>query len=273
MALTVPSVQSPGPEASGPYPPENILNYDAAVDDFLADLPLNEDAQNGFNIAQPAKDIDEEITVKKKRKPVPKLDADLLLSHQGIPRLRKITKSRLKFRGKGYEFSDISRLLNTYQLWLDDLYPRAKFKDALAIVEKVGHSKRMQVTRKAWIDETKPHQRDASPHGIDDDFVMSGALPSTEADVHGNMGMEEESDNAIFGRSTSNIEPIDNGALRPDDTPGEDDLDALLAQNEPTTASTSAQPQRKRGPFDDDSDDEDELDALLAEQPFAGPNN
>jgi len=49
-------------------------------------------------------------------------------------------------------------MLNLYQLWLDDLYPRAKFADGLAIVEKLGHTKRMQVMRKAWIDESKPHE-------------------------------------------------------------------------------------------------------------------
>lgn len=43
-----------------------------------------------------------------------------------------------------------------YQLWLDDLYPRAKFADALAIVEKLGHAKRMQMMRKQWIDEGRP---------------------------------------------------------------------------------------------------------------------
>ena len=42
-----------------------------------------------------------------------------------------------------------------YQLWLDDLYPRAKFADGLAIIEKLGHSKRLQVKRKEWIDEGK----------------------------------------------------------------------------------------------------------------------
>ena len=43
-----------------------------------------------------------------------------------------------------------------YQLWLDDLYPRAKFIDGLAIIEKLGHTKRMQTMRKEWINEGKP---------------------------------------------------------------------------------------------------------------------
>jgi replication fork protection complex subunit Csm3/Swi3 len=47
--------------------------------------------------------IDEEIKVVKKRQPIPKLDENRLLSAPGIPKLRRITKDRLKFKGKGHE--------------------------------------------------------------------------------------------------------------------------------------------------------------------------
>ena len=52
----------------------------------------------------------------------------------------------------------MARLLNVYQLWLDDLYPRAKFADGLAIIEKLGHTKRMQTMRREFINEGKPHE-------------------------------------------------------------------------------------------------------------------
>lgn len=52
----------------------------------------------------------------------------------------------------------MARLLNVYQLWLDDLYPRAKFADGLAIIEKLGHKKRMQTMRREWINEGKPRE-------------------------------------------------------------------------------------------------------------------
>lgn len=47
--------------------------------------------------------IDEEIKVRKARAPTAKLDEERLLSAKGIPKLRKITKTRLKFKGKGHE--------------------------------------------------------------------------------------------------------------------------------------------------------------------------
>lgn len=52
----------------------------------------------------------------------------------------------------------MARLLNVYQLWLDDLYPRAKFADGLAIIEKLGHKKRMQTMRREWIYEGKSRE-------------------------------------------------------------------------------------------------------------------
>lgn len=54
------------------------------------------------------------------------------------------------------QFSDMAHLLNFYQLWLDDLFPRAKFTDGLAMIEKLGHSKRIQVMRREWIEESRP---------------------------------------------------------------------------------------------------------------------
>lgn len=47
--------------------------------------------------------IDEEIVITKKRTPAPKLDDQRLLSDPGIPRLQRISKERLRFKGKGHE--------------------------------------------------------------------------------------------------------------------------------------------------------------------------
>lgn len=47
--------------------------------------------------------IDEEVIITKKRTPIPKLNDERLLSNPGIPRLQRISKERLKFKGKGHE--------------------------------------------------------------------------------------------------------------------------------------------------------------------------
>jgi len=262
----MPSAASPNPRAGSAGRNESN-NYDQDVDDFLRDLPVNNDNTN--DTTQPTKDVDEEIKVKKKRAPVPKLDEARLLSDAGVPKLRKITKTRLKFKGKGHEFSDISRLLNTCQLWLDDLYPRAKFRDALTMVEKVGHSKRMQVTRRAWIDATKPSRREESPERLED-METSGALPREGLGREGSDAEDlfgENADEQQRGRNT------EKGA-QSNDMPEDDELDALMAENAPaTTGAQDGQQQKRRAPFeeDDDGPDEDELDALMAENEPTAP--
>lgn len=66
--------------------------------------------------------VDEEIIITKKRLPVPKLDDHRLLSDSGIPKLRKISKDRLRFKGKGHEVSS-SQLLQIHD-WLTVIVQR-----------------------------------------------------------------------------------------------------------------------------------------------------
>lgn len=52
----------------------------------------------------------------------------------------------------GPQFSDAARILSLYQLWLDDLFPKAKFLDALSMVEKAGHKTTLFKQRRDWIE-------------------------------------------------------------------------------------------------------------------------
>lgn len=74
------------------------------------------------------------------------------------------------------QFSDAARLLGFYQLWLDDLYPRAKFADCLSMIEKLGHSKRIQIIRRQWIDERKPQSCCGDSNGQGSQAVLANTL-------------------------------------------------------------------------------------------------
>ena len=130
------------------------------------------------------------------------------------------------------KFSDIARLLNLYQLWLDDLYPKAKFVDGLAMIEKLGHSKRLQTMRKEWIDESKM-RRNSQEDSLDIElpanrptgFQLEKQHKSTAdrsqqtADSSDNMQHNEDSlfvggDEDVFGHSE----------------PQDDELDELMAE-------------------------------------------
>jgi replication fork protection complex subunit Csm3/Swi3 len=122
-------------------------------------------------------------------------------------------------------------MLNMYQLWLDDLYPRAKFADALAMVEKVGHTKRMQIMRKDWIDEGKPRRTTERDDEDGDDTVPDA--PSAEQVAQGSEGVAwdgtSEQPEVAQGQ-----EQISSGSVG---DPNEDELDALLAEGAQQTAS------------------------------------
>jgi replication fork protection complex subunit Csm3/Swi3 len=137
----------------------------------------------------------------------------------------------------------VSRLLNLYQFWLDDLYPRAKFADGLAIIEKLGHTKRIQTMRRQWIrgataKESDPLQessdRRASHPAREEVDVESPALDATEGsgtswDPNAN-GQKDPGGDGLF---------LSDDEAHGNDQPPEDELDALLAEDGMLQTSTA----------------------------------
>ena len=135
-------------------------------------------------------------------------------------------------------------MLNMYQLWLDDLYPRAKFADALSIIEKVGHTKRMQVDRKAWIDEGKPRRtREDDEDGSSDRAAEQVRVqPDEEMDRLETGGGSEKTNTAPDAQGSPDrvLETVETIM---DEDPDEDELDALLAESAlPQTVTSRALP-------------------------------
>ncbi|KAH8732529.1 chromosome segregation in meiosis protein 3 [Phaeosphaeriaceae sp. PMI808] len=207
--------------------------------------------------------IDEEIVITKKRIPIPKLDDNRLLSDPGIPRLRKISKERLCFKGKGHEYGDIARMLNMYQLWLDDLYPRAKFADALTIIEKVGHTKRMHMMRKDWIDEGKPRRTTEREDEDVAEVVPSEPLAEQQPEIMEGVeqGTETEGQEqiALEHAQAQTLEQTSFGSANGD--PDEDELDALLAEG-PQLHTTAPITLPTRTAVVDDDPFADEMEAM-----------
>ncbi|KAK6357831.1 chromosome segregation in meiosis- protein [Orbilia blumenaviensis] len=110
--------------------------------------------------------VDEEIKIRT-RKPKVKLTEDRLLGPNGIPYLQENAAKKIKFKGKGHEISDLERLLKFYQIWADNLYPKAQFKDAIDMIEKLGSSRGMQRRREEWIEDFKKARA-----GEDDRLIM-----------------------------------------------------------------------------------------------------
>ena len=254
---------------------------------------------------------------------------DRLLSANGIPKLRRITKDRLKFKGKGHEvlsvtqfhsllpfldfsichtltcfiqFSDVARLLNLYQLWLDDLFPKAKFADGLALIEKAGHSKRMQTMRREWIDEGKPCNRDderrreaVKAHDAKQQNSVGSGTESRIGEVPIPTTKAVESDVTMSG--SLNKEPQDESLFVSDDDEMGRSIPQASKLKSGTQTESSPQKPLTNGTRLDESlfvsgdeaptaapgEDLDDLDALLAEEEqvrkesgkgtFLGPSN
>lgn len=206
--------------------------------------------------------VDEEVKITKQRRKIPKLDTDKLISEPGLPKIRSLMrtgqlKKRLRLKGKGHEFSDTARLLNFYQMWLDNLYPRAKFADAVQMVEKAGHTKKLQMYRKSWIDEGKPGA--VRKEDMDDAFDKQDlSAETTRPEQHVTADVDIDAD---FDEDPSSMffEGADQPAGDAQDGPDDDELDALLAQETNTGKS-------RKLPIDIESESEDDLDAILAQE-------
>lgn len=189
--------------------------------------------------------------------------------------------TKLKLKGKGHEFSDCARLLSFYQEWLDDLFPKATFLDALAMVEKAGHKTTMRNARLKWIDEGKPRSaEDGEPeeeypiHTSNDQSKSTRIAPVFEKAAQDRSKTPENDD--LFGdEDLYNATPKANQTTNASqDIPDEDDLDALMAEAEAehTAPPKPTQPNKsifgdglsKSAPTTDDFGDDD-LDALMAE--------
>lgn len=132
--------------------------------------------------------------------------------------------------------------MNFYQLWLDDLFPRAKFADGLAMIEKLGHSKRIQTMRREWIDEEKPRLFDEDPVP---EAPKSGELPSDNVDATGPSvaATGQPHQNRPFQQTHSEEGTAHRELFIPDPTkdtrpttshpePEDDDLDDLLREKD-----------------------------------------
>ena len=171
------------------------------------------------------------------------------------------------------QFSDAARLLSFYQEWLDDLFPKATFLDALAMVEKTGHKTIIKTERMKWIDEGKPKSSVE-----EDDDLFGGGEPSAPKeptrvapifDKAGAGRAKTPGNDDLFGDDIYNASPR---ASQTGDVPDDDDLAALMAEESGSGPSTipafgsifgSGLAKRPLNPTNAPADDD--MDAMLAE--------
>ncbi|XP_068815064.1 TIMELESS-interacting protein isoform X3 [Struthio camelus] len=86
-------------------------------------------------------------TRKAVKRPIPKLDAQRLVSERGLPALRHIFDNT-KFKGKGHEAEDLKTLIRHMEHWAHRLFPKLQFDDFIDRVESLGNKKEVQTCLK-----------------------------------------------------------------------------------------------------------------------------
>ncbi|KAJ3501702.1 hypothetical protein NLJ89_g9221 [Agrocybe chaxingu] len=187
------------------------------------------DKDGSKNSKAKGKDGDE----KKARRRIVKLDENRLLGENGFPQLIKMTKD-FKIKGKGHEATDLNRLLQVYQYWTHQMYPKTQFQDTVERVETLCHSRRMTVALSVWRDEAHGKFRAPVDDEEDDDNQDEDNQMQTD---NGDAGQPPSSP----PRSSSPL--VDDRSTQrngPEAQPDEDDDVAFWARLEGNNAGSSS---------------------------------
>ena len=196
------------------------------------------------------------------------------MSPQGLPKLCRTAPEQLgkKLKGKGHEYKDAARILAFYQLWADDLYRKATFRDTISIIEKLGHTKRVQIARNQYLDDYLPKNippeveaetaRQESGGGEQDNDDDLYEVPPLRKPGPRNTVQDENGGSLFLGGDDSDDDPL--GA--PDDT----ELDTLMreAASEVRVADTgpaneNERPKSMEDEFDDGFEAIDDWDEIM----------
>ncbi|XP_010115135.1 PREDICTED: TIMELESS-interacting protein [Chlamydotis macqueenii] len=128
-------------------------------------------------------------TQKAVKRPMPKLDAQRLISARGLPALRHVFDN-VKFKGKGHEAEDLKTLIQHMEHWAHRLFPKLQFEDFIDKVESLGNKKEVQTClKRIRLDLPILHEDFASN---EDGGGESNGLDTATEDVQSCSGNAEE---------------------------------------------------------------------------------
>ncbi|PPQ63068.1 hypothetical protein CVT24_005923 [Panaeolus cyanescens] len=241
-----------------------ILPSSSPVRNMTEERMDKESTKTGKKTNDKSADSDE----KKAKRRVMKLDENRLLGPSGFPQLIKMTKD-FKIKGKGHE-AYLNRLLQVYQFWTHQLYPKTPFKDTVERIEKLTHSRRMNVSLSVWKDEAKgiqPQQDSDESEAEDEQGENQSILRESERASSSRSSPLPSSSPPLSprivsnGTTTSRASDGDNGSRRGDAEPlflNDDDDEALwnaMAEFEAETAPAPPPPISANNSSMDDDDD------------------
>jgi len=181
---------------------------------------------------------------------------------------------------------DLGKIVAFYQLWADNLYPKATFRDSLAIIEKLGHSKTMKAHRLGLIQNYKDSMFEIEGEKNTGDDTANKTQAGVEKQTSRNTQTREENTNdedddlhlytndATTSRRTINKDSL---FLDDDDEDGDEEDDDNVPINtrsrrqlDPIASNASTDKDNGKDKDGDKHDEEEEdedfdLDEMLAQ--------
>ncbi|XP_010136390.1 PREDICTED: TIMELESS-interacting protein [Buceros rhinoceros silvestris] len=169
----LPDYENTEDERFPPLPPP-----DSPGRDNVEWAPANEEPEGN----QQSQTKDSTVATRKAvKRPMPKLDAQRLISERGLPALRHVFDN-VKFKGKGHEAEDLKTLMQHMEHWAHRLFPKLQFEDFIDRVESLGNKKEVQTClKRIRLDLPILHEDFASSEGGRGD---SNGLDAAADDAH-----------------------------------------------------------------------------------------
>ena len=211
-----------------------IQNVDPVTDPTNVDSTiLTDPTEIGSTVLDPT------VIAVKTRRPQVKLTTDRLLSNGGLPYVMKKAPKSIRISSRKNAQQNLSQVVQFYQLWAHELFPKAKFRDFIKLCETLGKTDK---TLREYRSNLYRAEMGINPIGILDDDQQLDTQPLAN------------------DTETTNEEPIQDVA-----TTGQPTLfveqGSIEMRNQPTpiavvTDSLNNVNQSER--FDDDDDDDDD---------------
>ena len=212
-----------------------IQNVDPVTDPTNVDSTiLTDPTEIGSTVLDPT------VIAVKTRRPQVKLTTDRLLSNGGLPYVMKKAPKSIRISSRKNAQQNLSQVVQFYQLWAHELFPKAKFRDFIKLCETLGKTDK---TLREYRSNLYRAEMGINPIGILDDDQQLDTQPLAN------------------DTETTNEEPIQDVA-----TTGQPTLfveqGSIEMRNQPTpiavvTDSLNNVNQSERFEHDDDDDDDD----------------
>lgn len=210
-----------------------IPNVDPTVDPTNVDPTIPLDPTDVGSTA-----LDPTVIAVKTRRPQVKLTTERLLSNGGLPYVMKKAPKSIRISSRKNAQQNLSQIVQFYQLWAHELFPKAKFRDFIKLCETLGKTDK---TLREYRSNLYRAEMGIDPIGIPEDEAQLDTQPIAN-DIETTI-VEPTQDAVTTGQPSLFVEQ-----------------DSIEINNQPTPVTTttdSLNNDNESEGFEDDDDDDD----------------